>query len=268
MSDIEPLIKWAGGKRWFVKNHSHLFPEKFDRYVEPFFGSGAVFFHLKPQRAILSDTCRELMQTYEALRRDWKKVYKYLKTHHENHSHNYYYAVREQELPGIYQRAARLIYLNRTCWNGLYRVNLNGEFNVPIGTKTRVLTNSDNFEGISRLLANVELKTMDFESVIESAAENDFIFVDPPYTVLHNENGFTKYNQRLFSWHDQLRLHAALIRAVRRGARVLVTNADHFSIRELYSHDFNIQKVARQSVIASKSIYRKKCWELVIRSYS
>jgi DNA adenine methylase len=266
--EILPVVKWAGGKRWFARNYSHFFPTGFSQYVEPFLGSGAVFFHLQPDTALLSDSCSELIEMYAAIRDNWKRVYEYMESHQDQHSREHYYRVREQRPRSVYARAARLIYLNRTCWNGLYRVNLRGEFNVPLGTKRKVLLDTDRFDLVSQLLERAELRTADFETVIDDTSDGDFLFVDPPYTALHGNNGFIKYNQRLFTSNDQLRLYSALTRAVRRGAFVLLTNANHESIRSLYGRPFSTVQIPRYSIIAANSAYRKECFELVIRSYS
>lgn len=160
-----------------------------------------------------------------------------------------------------------MVYLNRTCWNGLYRVNKKGEFNVPIGTKTNVLLEEDNFELLSNILQFVNLDSCDFEITIDKAKKNDFIFVDPPYTVKHNLNGFVKYNENIFSWQDQIRLKNSISRAIDRGAHVLVTNANHKSIEELYKGCGKMILLNRASVIAGKAEARGIYSELAIKSW-
>ncbi len=194
-----PFLKWAGGKRWLISQHSKIFPNTFNTYIEPFLGSGAVFFKLQPQKAILSDINKELIVTYQAIKEDWQKVLHGLQKHQKLFNKAYYYKIRQDKPENIYDKAARLIFLNRTCWNGLYRVNLDGEFNVPIGTKTDVIMKDDDFETISKTLQNADLLPDDFENIINKANKNDLIFVDPPYTVRHDNNGFIKYNEKLFS---------------------------------------------------------------------
>lgn len=267
MRMLEPFLKWAGGKRWLVSQHLSIFPSQFNRYIEPFLGSGAVFFTLRPEKAILCDINKELIETYTAIRQDWKGVYKALKKHHKNHSEAYYYRIRASKPKTLHSRASRFIYLNRTCWNGLYRVNLNGEFNVPIGTKKDVLLASDDFSEVSRLLQNVQLIPDDFEVVIDKAEEGDLLFVDPPYTVKHSDNGFIKYNEKLFCWDDQVRLSACLKRAKDREANIILTNAQHTSIEELYKDSFEIIRVKRNSIIAADPTKRKMCSELIIKGY-
>lgn len=265
ITDISPFLKWAGGKRWLVSKYLSFFPSTYNRYIEPFLGSGAVFFSLRPKRAILSDINKELVETYLAIRTDWNRVVKELKIHHQNHSKRYYYKMRDSKPRSIYTGAARFIYLNRTCWNGLYRVNLKGEFNVPIGTKTDVLMDSDNFAEISSLLQNASLNNADFEDIIDKAKDGDLLFVDPPYTVKHNENAFIKYNEKLFGWLDQVRLSLSLRRAKQRGVKIILTNACNDSIKELYNVHFEILTVKRCSIIAADSSRRKRCEELIIR---
>jgi DNA adenine methylase len=216
MAQVVPFLKWAGGKRWLIPHAGNLFPDSFDRYIEPFLGGGAVFFHLKPQKAILTDINGELIQTYKAIRDNWRLVFSHLQRHQDNHSSDYYYEIRASKPRTPATKAARMLYLNRTCWNGLYRVNLKGEFNVPIGTKNTVLLDSDDFPALAKLLEGVRLECNDFEWAIDQATEDDFVFVDPPYTVKHNLNGFIKYNETLFAWKDQVRLRDAVDRAVRR----------------------------------------------------
>jgi len=260
----KPFLKWAGGKRWFVHHFEHLLPVEFDRYIEPFLGGGAVFFHLAPERAVLGDTNADLINTYSALQKNWRLVYRYLKEHHANHSPQYYYQIREKQLQSSFTRAAQFIYLNRTCWNGLYRVNLQGSFNVPIGTKSSVVFEDDRFDLVSEKLQSATLVVADFEDLIDAAGDGDFVFVDPPYTVRHNHNAFIKYNEKLFSWFDQLRLFQALKRAKSRGALILGTNAYHQSVRNLYENDFDTMCVSRNSPISSKASTRSKFEELVI----
>jgi len=260
---LKPFLKWAGGKRWFVNNYSNLLPKRYNIYIEPFLGSGAVFFFLCPERAFLGDSNRDLINTYIAVKNDWPLVYRYLREHHRNHSYDYYYKVREFYPRSLSSCAARFIYLNRTCWNGLYRVNRNGFFNVPIGTKATVIHDDDDFEGVSEALQVADLYPYDFEDLIDSASKDDFVFVDPPYTVRHNNNAFIKYNEKLFSWSDQERLFFALKSAKERGAQIVGTNACNEGLRELYEGTFNTRVVSRYSSISSDVKNRKSFEELV-----
>lgn len=260
---VSPFIKWAGGKRWLINSYGSIFPGFSGRYIEPFLGGGAVFFHLSPQEALISDANEWLIGTYKAIRDGWCSVEGYLMLHQVRHSEQYYYHVRSLKFTDRFQRAAQFLYLNRTCWNGLFRVNLKGEFNVPIGTKSSVLM-QDNFKVIAARLKKAEILCSDFEKIIDRAEEGDFVFADPPYTVKHNNNGFVKYNEKIFSWEDQERLCLALSRAKSRGALILATNADHQSIHELYGGAFEVVSASRSSVISGRSAFRGATTELLI----
>ena len=265
---IKPFLKWAGGKRWLVDNFSNIFHNNFNSYIEPFLGSGAVFFHLKPEKAILSDSNHDLIQTYESIKCEPNKVWKKLLEHSRKHTVEYYYKVRSSSPRMSAAKAAKFIYLNRTCFNGLYRVNLKGEFNVPKGSRKTVVFPDDDFGKNSKLLNQAALCANDFETVINKANDGDFIYVDPPYTVKHNKNNFIKYNEKIFSWKDQIRLSKVLKTAAERGAFILISNANHESIKQLYSDSLWHKKdVTRHSIIASKSKYRKKTSEILVSNY-
>jgi DNA adenine methylase len=262
-----PFLKWAGGKRWLASAYADLLPVSYKRYYEVFLGSGAVFFSMRPRQATLSDLNEELIECYSVLRDEWQNVVDRLHYHQRHHTKDYYYEVRNSKPRLLANRAARFIYLNRTCWNGLYRVNLRGEFNVPVGTKTNILLEVDNFEKLSTLLKTTKLLAADFEGVIDKARSGDFIFADPPYTVRHNCNGFVKYNEKIFRWEDQIRLRDSLVRASSRGCLVLLTNANHPSIIELYENDFELISLSRSSVIAADSKNRGMYEELVVKNF-
>jgi DNA adenine methylase len=226
-----------------------------------------VFFHLKPARALLGDINAELVNVYKAIKDNWVGLEDLLREHHGRHGFRYYYRIRDMELRAPLSRAAQFLYLNRTCFNGIYRVNLDGKFNVPKGTKDKVLVDTDNFIEISRCLTNAELRASDFESLVDDARKGDFLFADPPYTVRHNINGFLKYNETLFSWADQERLATALARARKRGVTIVGTNANHKSVRELYKdHGFRLSVVSRYSSISASSESRRQFDELLIRN--
>ena len=261
---LPPFLKWAGGKRWLVSSHAYLFPQAFDRYIEPFLGSGAVFFYLKPKTAILSDTNHSLVNCYQAIQSDWRSVQLYLCEFARSHSDTFYYLIRSRRFRSVYREAAKFIYLNRTCFNGIYRENLRGEFNVPRGSKLRVILQDDNFSEVAARLTNVELITNDFEAVLSTAREGDFVFIDPPYTVKHNFNGFVKYNQHIFSWKDQVRLRDEVMKAKTRGACCLITNADHESIHELYKGVGTIFRLKRHSRIGASAGTRGACTEAAV----
>lgn len=260
---LAPFLKWAGGKRWFVSNHADVFPRQFNRYIEPFLGSGAVYFHLKPGKALLTDLNSELIETYKVIQGKWASLTEALARHQHNHSDSYFYKVRSQVPRNDVETAARFIYLNRTCWNGLYRVNRKGEFNVPRGTKNAVLTDADNFETVSQALKGASLRVCDFEPSVDAAKAGDLLFVDPPYTVKHNNNGFIKYNEKIFSWDDQVRLSEALARADERGVSIIMTNANHNSVRDLYK-GFTRNSLSRHSVLSGVAEGRGATEELLV----
>lgn len=263
---LKPFLKWAGGKRWLFESKQFELPSFSGRYVEPFLGGGAVFFHNKPHKAILGDANRRLVELYIELRDNVDAVVQSLRSHARNHSRDYYYKIRSISYSTSHDRAAQFLYLNRTCWNGLYRENMRGEFNVPIGTKQTVIFDNEDFSQWSFALSGASIFYSDFEKLIDLAEIGDFIFVDPPYTVRHNLNGFIKYNQKIFAWDDQVRLRDSLLRARGRGAHFAMTNADHESIRELYQ-EFHSQRVlSRYSVIAASSQYRSSSSELLVTS--
>jgi DNA adenine methylase len=266
-SVVTPFLKWAGGKRWFADRCLHLIPRNYRRYVEPFLGSGAMFFALRPRNALLSDLNPDLINCYRVIRDAPESIAERLVEHHRLHDKAHYYETRSAKPDDPVERAVWFIYLNRTCWNGLYRVNRRNEFNVPIGTKTSVVLPNDDFAAASGLLSNIEILHQDFEATLDAACAGDFVFVDPPYTVKHNLNGFLKYNDRIFSWTDQLRLRDAVVRAADRGALILVTNANHSSIREIYEGVGRQQVVGRASVLAASAANRGLTEELVIQTW-
>lgn len=259
-----PFLKWAGGKRWLASDLIKKIGQPKGRYIEPFLGGGAVFFALQPRKALLGDLNTELIETYKVIQSDWYGVQEKLEHHQKSHSKDYYYFTRSIIPNNPLDRAARFIYLNRTCWNGLYRVNLSGVFNVPIGTKNTVLLDTDDFQTISHLLQPAIIVSGDFEALINQAVKGDTIFADPPYTVRHKFNGFIKYNESLFSWQDQLRLRDACLKAIERGVKVFITNADHESIRKIYQDNFELNAIERYSSISGKSSARGKFSELII----
>jgi DNA adenine methylase len=265
ISPLKPFLKWPGGKRWLGESRSELFDVDYHRFIEPFLGSGAIFFKLAPACAILSDVNPALILTYRTVRDRWKDVVALLRRHHKNHNKAYYYFLRDQRPRTDVARSAQFIYLNRTCWNGLYRVNLQGSFNVPIGTKRNVILPTDDFEKIADILAGTQLDCCDFQQSLERATSGDFVFVDPPYTVKHNHNGFVKYNEGLFSWQDQVRLRDSVKEAYKRGAKILVTNAYHPCIKELYRGLGEQVRVNRASLIAGDTSFRGRFEEMVIK---
>jgi len=253
---MQPFLKWAGGKRWLASSELFPVPNSYSRYVEPFLGGAAVFFALLPQKAYLSDLNEDLILLYEVIRDAPGALYEKMEEHQEFHNEEYYYNLRSSSPRSDINRAAKFLYLNRTCWNGLYRVNLKGQFNVPIGTKNTVLFDDDDFEAVSSALKSARIECSDFEAIVENTSRGDFLFLDPPYTVQHNYNGFLKYNEKIFSWEDQIRLRDAVARAAARGVSIVLTNADHASIRNIYNGVCDYRSVNRASVLAASAANR------------
>lgn len=260
-----PFLKWAGGKRWLFTDEFITRLPSYERYIEPFLGGGAGFFALRPPAAFLCDVNEELINLYTQVRDHPAEISVRIRELQAEHTRTFYYDMRATCPTDPFERAVRTLYLNRTCWNGLYRLNQLGKFNVPIGTKDRIILETDDFELASELLANAELEVADFEQTLGGAGPGDLVFVDPPYTVKHNMNGFIKYNESIFTWEDQQRLHQSATMAAKRGAHVMITNADHASIRDLYSSATAIEPVVRASVLAANPKFRSRTTELLIR---
>lgn len=256
-----PFLKWAGGKRWLVSCGQLPKPARFVRFVEPFLGSAAVYFSIRPKKALLSDMNADLILLYKQIKKAPDALQRLMNNHQRKHSADYYYAVRAKRPKSDLEAAARFLYLNRTCWNGLYRVNLKGDFNVPIGTKNTVVFESDDFVALAEMLKSATLKCSDFEPIVDGCKEGDFLYVDPPYTVQHNFNGFLKYNERIFNWADQMRLRDALVRAKARGVAIAATNADHDSIHTLYAGVGEYHQLKRHSVLAGDASKRRETTE-------
>jgi len=204
-----PFLRWAGSKRALLPWIVDVLPESFRTYYEPFMGSGALFFLLQPRNAHLSDTCDELVATYQAVKANPAAVLRYLRPMRP--SEELFYQIRANRSRAPYKGAAEFIHLNKTCWNGLYRVNSHGQFNVPYGLpKTATIVEEDVIAACAECLysESVALACHDFEVALQSVESGDLVFLDPPYVTRHNNNGFIDYNERLFSWSDQLRLAA------------------------------------------------------------
>lgn len=259
-----PFLRWAGSKRSLLKHLLPVIPKRFGTYYEPFLGSGALFFLLRPERATLADTCGELVDVYEAVRDGPEKILAYLDLWVPDK--DFYYAIRENRSSGRFKRAAEFIYLNRTCWNGLYRVNAAGKFNVPYGQpKTDFIVDAENLRACSRALVSpqIDLAVGDFEDAVVDATVGDFVFLDPPYVTGHNNNGFIDYNEDLFRWSDQERLARVARELVDRGVHVVVTNADHDDVVGLYP-GFGRRTFARTSTLAGNARARRAIREVVL----
>ena len=246
------FLKWAGGKKWFIDQLGSSLPKDYNRYIEPFLGGGSVFFYMEPSKAILSDINQELIDTYLSVKNDLRNVYIDLQNHVDNHSEEYYYMLREQSFVlGSSEAAARMIYLNKACFNGIYRVNNDGKFNVPYGRKKRILIDKEGLVSSSRALQPAEIICQNFTKTIGRARKGDFLFCDPPYAVKGDNDLFVSYTKTSFSWNDQLKLAHSLKKAKDRAVMILMTNAAHESIMSLYPKDeFNSVVMNRKCLIA------------------
>lgn len=263
----KPFLKWAGGKRRLLPYLIECVPKYYNNYYEPFLGGGSLFFAIKPQNAYLSDLNSDLINTYTQIKNNVDLVIRYLRT--MKYGTKSYDRIREMKYKSPAKRAAKFIYLNKTCWNGLYRVNKAGNFNVPIGRYTNpTICNRHHLRYVSRILKNAYLRSADFEEVIKSTKQNDLIYFDPPYTTSHKNNNFIEYNAQLFSPEDQERLHKTAIVCHTKGCKIIISNADHKFITNLYKDKvFHIIPVKRRSVIAAKVEKRKEVTELIITNY-
>lgn len=258
-----PFIRWAGGKRWLLPYLVELLPETFGTYYEPFLGSGALYFLLGASPAVLGDVCAPLIGTYEGVRDDVEGVIGLLGTWQvDRPTFDRIKAVRPTTTT---EAAARFIYLNHTCWNGLYRVNARGEFNVPYGRpKSTRVADPENLRECARLLGQATTVVAgDYTDVVERAGRGDLVYFDPPYVTGHNNNGFVDYNEVLFKWKDQERLAEVAADLSRHGAHVVVSNADHQPIIDLYP-TFRVARVDRHSTIAGASEARRATSEVVL----
>jgi len=255
-SEPRPFLRWAGSKRALLSRFVDVLPHDFGRYWEPFLGAGSLFFLLEPKDAVLNDSCGPLIETYIAVRYRVDLVLRYLAPLHVDKET--YYDIRRHPGESPFRRAAEFIYLNKAGWNGLYRVNSKGQFNVPYGApKSDVVVDRSNLRACSSALAQpgVALGSADFEVAIANAEAGDLVFLDPPYVTGHNNNGFIDYNEVLFSWTDQLRLAAVAIKLANKGVNVVVTNAHHQPVIDLYK-GFQVRRINRASTLAGAAARR------------
>ncbi|HLO51287.1 MAG TPA: DNA adenine methylase [Kamptonema sp.] len=263
-----PFLKWAGGKSRLIPQYLRYFPTQFTNYYEPFLGGGAVFFHLQPKSAVLTDINANLINTYCCVRDHVEELITCLEKHESRHNKEYYYDVRSYPGGTEIERAARLIYLNKTCFNGLYRENSKGEFNVPMGRyKNPGICNADLLRSVSALLKSVTIENRHFEDVLKYAnSAEDFVYFDPPYFPINDTSYFTSYSRDSFTENDQVRLRDVFAELANRGVKVLLSNSDCKFIRELYS-GFKIKPILAARAINSKAKLRGKVAEVLITSY-
>ncbi|MDL2234024.1 DNA adenine methylase [Ruminococcaceae bacterium OttesenSCG-928-L11] len=276
---LKPYLKWAGGKRQLLPQiRLHLPADFADRtYYEPFVGAGAVLFELHPTRAVINDFNSQLILTYRMIRDEVDALVAALREHQRQNSREYYYTIRQMDrepdafhaLPDV-EKAARLIFMNKTCYNGLYRVNSQGLFNVPYGRyRNPAICEEGTLRAVSRYLRDnaVEICNGDFEQAVEGAGEDAFVYFDPPYHSPGNTN-FTGYQPDGFTEADQRRLRDTAIRLTERGAKCLLSNSDTEFIRELYSAPcFHIHTVQAKRAINSNSAGRGDVTEVLIQNW-
>jgi DNA adenine methylase len=260
-----PFLKWPGGKRWAASHIAGAVrPRLANRYFEPFLGGGAVFFFLCPRRAILSDINGDLINIYKTIRDCPNEVTDKLRALPVSRAG--YYRIRASEPSDPALRAARFLYLNRTAFGGMYRLNRDGKFNVPYGGGERepsMLWRTGILREASAALKNAELREADFETALEQAGPGDVVYCDPTYTVTHDQDGFIRYNNRNFSWADQERLAKAASRASRRNATIIISNAHHPEIRRLYTRA-TFETLARFSTLCPDPSRRRSVLEYLI----
>lgn len=247
---LKPFLRWAGGKRWLLKHIERIKVIDINNYYEPFLGGASVFLNLNNYNdAFLSDLNEDLIETYISLRDNLEAVISVLKKF-EN-SEVEYYKIRNSNFNEDYERAAKFIYLNKTSFNGIYRVNQKGVFNVPYGFRNNLLDliEKDNLSAISSKLQNVNINCHDFEAISNNIERGDFIFLDPPYTVAHEKNGFIQYNQKIFSLDDQIRLSKFVEEINDKGAYYILTNAKHDAILEIYKNISEPIVLSRKSTV-------------------
>jgi DNA adenine methylase len=262
-----PFLKWAGGKKQLIEQFTQLIPARYGRYLEPFVGGGALFFALRPRRAALSDSNQELIDCYQAIRDDVDTVIAALRKH--RYEQDYYYRVRDLDpakltLP---QRAARTIYLNKAGFNGLYRVNRRGRFNVPFGRHSNPnLCDEPNLRACSAALQGVALAVNDFERAALRARNGDFVYFDPPYVPVSDTSYFTSYVPGGFGWDQQRRLASVFAKLAKRGVQAMLSNSDVPAVRNLY-RGFRVERVEATRRINCQVGGRGKIGEVVVRCY-
>lgn len=262
-----PFLKWAGGKSKLLTQYTPYFPKDFKTYHEPFLGGGAVFFYLQPKNAVLTDINLELINAYRCVRDNLEQLIPLLEKHQERHTKDYYYQVRSQLVTTELERAARLIYLNKTCFNGLYRENSKGLFNVPIGKyKSPKVYHSDSLSSVSEALKSAQIEVRPFDTIIDYAKSDDFVYFDPPYYPLSPTSNFTAYSQYSFNQNDQIKLRDTFAELAECGVKVMLSNSDCSFIREIYSK-FKVYEISALRAINSDASKRGKISELLVTSY-
>ncbi len=271
----KPFLKWAGGKRQLIPQMINYFPKNFFTYIEPFIGGGAIFFYLycnnllANKKVVIFDINEDLINSYNVIKTHVMDLIESLKIH--KNEKEYFYKVREQDRdPAIYdnltdiEKASRIIYLNRCCYNGLYRVNSKGYFNVPFGKyKNPNFCDEENLIAVNKALKNVKILNNSFEKCIEFADKGDFIYFDPPYFPISETSSFTSYTKDNFGKEAQISLSKAFIKLDKIECNLMLSNSNNIFIRNLYK-DFNITELLAKRVINSNRNKRGRIKELLI----
>ncbi|HEV1438739.1 TPA: DNA adenine methylase [Streptococcus pneumoniae] len=272
---LQPFTKWTGGKRQLLPVIRELIPKTYNRYFEPFVGGGALFFDLAPKDAVINDFNAELINCYQQIKDNPQELIEILKVHQEYNSKEYYLDLRSADrderidMMSEVQRAARILYMLRVNFNGLYRVNSKNQFNVPYGRyKNPKIVDEELISAISVYINNnqLEIKVGDFEKAIVDVRTGDFVYFDPPYIPLSETSAFTSYTHEGFSFADQVRLRDAFKRLSDTGAYVMLSNSSSVLVEELYK-DFNIHYVEATRTNGAKSSSRGKISEIIVTNY-
>jgi len=268
-----PFVKWVGGKKMVINNHLYKYlPDAFDRYVEPFVGGGAMFFHLNPKKALINDLNNELIISYNQIKTNYKQIIKLLDSYKEQHNENFYYSTRKSKPTNKNEITARLMYLNKTCFNGMFRVNSKGEFNVPFNNVTReklTLYNKENITRISQRLNenNIDIKNLSYEKILQECQKDDFIFCDPPYDYEEGIKGFVSYTKNQFNRNDQTNLFIHLDTLNKIGVKWMITNHNTKFINELYKEYKIIPFKTNRSINSNGNNRKLSGKEVVIINY-
>ncbi len=274
----KPFVKWAGGKRQLISVLDENLPKTFGTYFEPFLGGGALLFHLLTrqhgQRCSISDLNSDLVLSYTAIRDRPGDLIASLKIHEKNYhkdSKSYYYSVRQSSPRGQIEKASRLLFLNRTCFNGLYRVNSKGRFNVPLGRYTNPnIVNEENIRSVSHTLrsSEVSIKCRDFQAVLADAKRGDFVYFDPPYHPVSDTANFTSYTNKDFTCEDLSRLVQLCKKLDSKGCKVLLSNSDSKQVSEMFAgKPWKTSKIQANRSINSDPKKRTGHLELLIKNY-
>lgn len=267
-SEPKPFLRWAGGKNWLIKHlRESLSSTSFKNYHEPFLGGASLYLFIKPKgNSYLSDLNPELIETYKVVKENVERLIGEMKSY--KNTERFYYSIREQKFRSRIKNAAKFIYLNQTSFNGIYRVNLDGIYNVPYGFRSKKFLDADNLRLASKALESARLTTGDFSESLKKVKKGDLVFLDPPYTVSHNNNGFIKYNQKLFSIEDQYRLAKSIEMIKNKGAYYILTNAAHKKIEEIFGSLDKKIELSRASLIGGLKAERGQVSEYLFTNIS